>query len=220
MPSPTNKKQVQSFIGMINYLSKFSPRLSELAEPIRELSKDKVPFNWRPEYQQAFTQVKERNFKCCGVSLLQPQEPNHVADRCKYERSWCLFTPRRKACIFCKYSSYRSPERICGHRDRIACSGLENGEIPLLFICQSFHLRNWPETAWSYISEEFKPSNSKITVDTYQDFCLPFYSKIYSWYYKQACRLFVMARWSKSYLTYIYIRLPVNWMLEVIVNKI
>ena len=25
MPSPTNKKQVQSFIGMINYLSKFSP---------------------------------------------------------------------------------------------------------------------------------------------------------------------------------------------------
>ena len=39
MPSPTNKKQVQSFIGMINYLSKFSPRLSELAEPIRELAK-------------------------------------------------------------------------------------------------------------------------------------------------------------------------------------
>ena len=40
MPSPTNKKQVQSFIGMINYLSKFFLRLSEPAEPIRELSKD------------------------------------------------------------------------------------------------------------------------------------------------------------------------------------
>ena len=44
MPPPTCKKQVQSFIGMINYLSKFSARLSELAEPIGELSKDKVPF--------------------------------------------------------------------------------------------------------------------------------------------------------------------------------
>ena len=55
MPSPTNKKQGQSFIGMINYLSKFSPRLSELAEPIRELLKDKVPFKWGPEHQQAFT---------------------------------------------------------------------------------------------------------------------------------------------------------------------
>ena len=29
MPSLTSKKQVQSFIGMINYLLKFSPRLSE-----------------------------------------------------------------------------------------------------------------------------------------------------------------------------------------------
>ena len=44
MPSLTNKKQVQSFKGMITYLSKFSPRLSKLAEPIRELSKDKVSF--------------------------------------------------------------------------------------------------------------------------------------------------------------------------------
>ena len=33
MPVPKNKKQVQSFIGMINYLSKFSARLSEIVEP-------------------------------------------------------------------------------------------------------------------------------------------------------------------------------------------
>ena len=50
MPEPSCKKEVQSFIGMINYLSKFSARLSELSEPIRELSKEKVPFNWGPEH--------------------------------------------------------------------------------------------------------------------------------------------------------------------------
>ena len=44
MPAPTCKKQVQSFIGMIHYLSKFSATLSEFMEPIREPSKDKVPF--------------------------------------------------------------------------------------------------------------------------------------------------------------------------------
>ena len=59
MPSSTNKKQVQSFIGMIDYLSEFSLRVSELADPIRELSQDKVPFNWGPEHQQAFTQMKK-----------------------------------------------------------------------------------------------------------------------------------------------------------------
>ena len=33
--------------------------MSELAEPIRELSKEKVPFNWGPEYQTAFKQIKK-----------------------------------------------------------------------------------------------------------------------------------------------------------------
>ena len=45
MPVPTNKKEVQSFIEMIKYLFKISARLSQIAEPIRELAKDKVPFN-------------------------------------------------------------------------------------------------------------------------------------------------------------------------------
>ena len=54
MPAPQCKKQVQSFIGMVNYLSKFSTRLSELAEPIRDLCKEKVPFNWGPEHNGAF----------------------------------------------------------------------------------------------------------------------------------------------------------------------
>ena len=57
--SPTNNKQVQSFIGMVNYLTKFSPRLSEIAEQTRELAKDKVPFNWDPEHQAAFTSLKK-----------------------------------------------------------------------------------------------------------------------------------------------------------------
>ena len=50
MPEPSCKKEVQLFIGMINYLSKISARLSELSEPIREPSKERVPFNWGPEH--------------------------------------------------------------------------------------------------------------------------------------------------------------------------
>ena len=59
MAAPSCKKEVQSFIGMINYLSKFSARLSELVLPIRELAKEKVVFNWGPEHQAAFKLVKK-----------------------------------------------------------------------------------------------------------------------------------------------------------------
>ena len=74
MPSPTNKKQVQSFIGMINYLSKLSMRLSELADPIRELSKDKVPFNWGPEHQQAFTQMRKEISSAPVLAYYNPKK--------------------------------------------------------------------------------------------------------------------------------------------------
>ena len=44
---------------MINYLTKFLPRLTKLSEPIRELIKDKVPFNWGPEHQESFVMLKK-----------------------------------------------------------------------------------------------------------------------------------------------------------------
>ena len=34
VPKPENLKDLQTFLGMIQYLSKFSPRLAELAEPL------------------------------------------------------------------------------------------------------------------------------------------------------------------------------------------
>ena len=110
MPAPTCKKQVQSFIGMVNYLLKFSVRLLELAEPIRELSKDKVPFNWGPEYQEAFSQMKseivrapilayynprketalqtEASTKGLGTWLLQEQRPVYFVSKALTEVQW------------------------------------------------------------------------------------------------------------------------------------
>ena len=74
MTPPTCKKQVQSFIGMVNYLSKFSVRLSELAEQIRELSKEKVPFNWRPEHQAAFKQMKKQIIRAPILAYYNPKK--------------------------------------------------------------------------------------------------------------------------------------------------
>ena len=74
MPAQTCKMQVQSFIGMVNYLSKFSARLSELVESIRELSKDKVPFNWAPEHQEAFKQMKREIVRVPILAYYNPKK--------------------------------------------------------------------------------------------------------------------------------------------------
>ena len=73
MPEPSSKKEVQSFIGMINYLSKFSARLSDLSEPIWELSKERVLFNWGPEHKEAFDVIKKELVK---PPILAYYDPN------------------------------------------------------------------------------------------------------------------------------------------------
>ena len=75
MPPPQSKKQVQSFIGMINYLSKFSAHLSELAELIRELVKERVPFNWGLEHNEAFSLIRK---EVTAAPILAYYNPNKL----------------------------------------------------------------------------------------------------------------------------------------------
>ena len=74
MPVPTNKKKVQSFTGMVDYLSKFSPRLSDIVDPIRELAKEKVSFNWGHEHQSAFIQMKKEIANAPVLAYYNPKK--------------------------------------------------------------------------------------------------------------------------------------------------
>ena len=53
-------------------------RLSELAEPIRELSKEKVPFNWGPEHQDAFTMMKKEIAKAPVLAYCNPKKQTEL----------------------------------------------------------------------------------------------------------------------------------------------
>ena len=53
MAPPANKQEVQTILGMANYMSPFIPNLSTLTAPLRELITDKTPFCWNATYQQA-----------------------------------------------------------------------------------------------------------------------------------------------------------------------
>ena len=46
MPRPTTKQETLSLLGFVNYLAKFLPRLSEVAQPLRELTTKNARFVW------------------------------------------------------------------------------------------------------------------------------------------------------------------------------
>ena len=59
MDPPQNMANLQSFNGMVNYLKKFSPVLSELSEPLTRLCKSGVEWAWESEQQNAFEAIKQ-----------------------------------------------------------------------------------------------------------------------------------------------------------------
>ena len=59
MQPPTNIKQVQSFLGLVNQLGKFSPDYSMITTKIRTLLKSGVKFEWNNEHQSEFNKIIE-----------------------------------------------------------------------------------------------------------------------------------------------------------------
>ena len=58
MPIPMDKQGACRFLGAINYLSKFCPQRSTVMQPLRNLTKDDIPFLWSAKHQQAFDEAK------------------------------------------------------------------------------------------------------------------------------------------------------------------
>ena len=60
MPAPEDVLSLQRFLGMVNYLGKFIPDLSELSAPLRDLVKKDTAWAWFPQHQNAFDVLKSK----------------------------------------------------------------------------------------------------------------------------------------------------------------
>ena len=57
MPAPEDKAALQRFTGLLQYLSKFIPNLSDLSAPLRKLEGN-VDWHWGTKQQQSFDKLK------------------------------------------------------------------------------------------------------------------------------------------------------------------
>ena len=58
MEPPKNETELRSFLGMVNYLSRYTPALAELRPPLDKLYKKDTVWRWDPEHQQVFDGIK------------------------------------------------------------------------------------------------------------------------------------------------------------------
>ncbi|WP_419629159.1 reverse transcriptase domain-containing protein, partial [Thiolapillus sp.] len=67
LPSPKNMTELQQFLGIVQYMSSFIPRLADHTAPLRAMTKKDSKFEWNDSLQQAFERVK--SMICEDMSL-------------------------------------------------------------------------------------------------------------------------------------------------------
>ena len=124
MPAPQNKGELQSFLGMVTYLSPFIPQLSSHTATLRGLLKADVEYSWNATYQVAFDKLKsvvcedttlryfntkkpvtiqvDASGKGLGATVIQDDGPVAFASKALTPTEQCYANNEREllACIF------------------------------------------------------------------------------------------------------------------------
>ena len=77
-PTPTNKKEVQSFLGFTNFYRRFIEGFSHVACPLFDLTKVDSAFHWLMEEQSAFDTLQERITSTLILALPDNSRPYRV----------------------------------------------------------------------------------------------------------------------------------------------
>jgi hypothetical protein len=59
LPPPTSKKEVQAFMGVINFVCRFVPDFSVMFKPIHNLLKQYHSFSWSNDVENSFVGIKK-----------------------------------------------------------------------------------------------------------------------------------------------------------------
>ena len=77
-PQPKNVKELQSFLGSVNYLSKFISHLSSSRKPLQDLLKSSNEFVWLKVHDEAFKTLKNAITKDVMLKYFDSSLPIYI----------------------------------------------------------------------------------------------------------------------------------------------
>ncbi|KAJ1119863.1 hypothetical protein NDU88_008048 [Pleurodeles waltl] len=75
---PQNPTEVRSFLGMATYCGRFIPQLATMSEPLRRLTKGQHRWDWTPDAQQAFVDIKNALLDKATMAYFNPGRKTEV----------------------------------------------------------------------------------------------------------------------------------------------
>lgn len=130
MRNPTNVKELQEFLGIINFLSKYIPNMSKVTAPLRDLLKKGNQWLWNHEHEVAIAILKG---SVCDEPVLRFFDVNKsIVIECDASMDGlgaCLIQDEHPVCF---------ASRVCTPSER-NYSPIERELLSMVFACERFH---------------------------------------------------------------------------------
>ena len=127
---PDTRTKLEQFLGLVNYLCKFAPNLSDTTSPLRSLLKKENEFAWDTPQTEAFQKVKSMITSTPVLSYYDPKETLTIeCDAAKHGLGACLMQKGRPIA----YASKSLTDAEVNY------AVIEKECLALLFACKRFH---------------------------------------------------------------------------------
>ncbi len=127
---PTNKAELQQFLGMVTYLSPFLPHLSQQTSNLRALLKKDVEFVFTPSHILDFQRIKDLICQEATLMYFNPNKPTVVQVDASTKGIGAALLQDNKPIAFASKSLSETEQRY---------ANIERELLAVVFGCERFH---------------------------------------------------------------------------------
>ena len=168
MQPPQSIQQLQSFNGMVNYLKRFSPVLSELAEPLRKLQKSDTVWAWESEQQTAFEKTKTALTTLPVLAYFDKNKEHIIQTDASKTGLGAVLLQEGQPVVYAA-RTLTDTERRYSNIERATRCSLWTGETAPLYFWEANHSGNRSPTINQHLEEDYsdiQPKTAKTTSET------------------------------------------------------
>lgn len=130
LKDPKNKKELQSILGMINFIREYIPQISEITAPLRDLIKKNVVFKWLPSHSKILFEIKKLISSAPTLGIFDEQKEITIqCDASKNGLGACLMQEGRPI-AYASRSLTETEKRY---------AQIEKELLAIVFSCRKFH---------------------------------------------------------------------------------
>ena len=162
---PSDVPGVRRLLGLANYMAKFVPNLSGMAEPLRKLTQEGVQWEWTNDCDQAVQKMKAAILTAGTLQYFDHKVVTVLQCDASSTGLGVVLMQMEKPVTYASIALIKTEENYCQLEKEMVCTCLRSVPLPSVHLRTSCYSGDWSPALGSYSEEASCTSTKKPTKD-------------------------------------------------------